>query len=149
MSDQMTMSTTPGRSMFGQFPRWSMPTINYEKLQQDTIENLRSESTGGGIKASLMIILLLVFISCCALCINNNYNFDKLFSSFNTNILFAVTSLTVIGMFLALAYGFRKIDKHYKGLGSNQTEVLSEQISPFHRGGDFLSSTINLSTLDN
>lgn len=74
-----------------------------------TIKNATPEqnaSFSGYIKIMLFIILSLVICSCCLICFMNDMDILKIFSSSTVDLLCCINCLTIIGLFLALIFGF-------------------------------------------
>lgn len=82
-----------------------------DSLKAAVMGKLTAEDTGAQVKTMIWIILSLILLSCCALCVYNNFDMQKIFSSFNVNILLSTNCLTVMAVILAMIYGFNKVSR--------------------------------------
>lgn len=82
-----------------------------DALKTAVMGKINEENTGNQVKTMIYIILLIIFCSCCAMCIYNGFDFQKIFSSFNINILLSTNCLTIIAVLLAMIYGFHSVSK--------------------------------------
>ena len=73
-----------------------------KKIEQRTLEILSTEKTGGGLQATLWIILVLVLAGCFTLSFYNKFANDK----FTYGMLITINVISILGIFIALAYGF-------------------------------------------
>jgi hypothetical protein len=93
------------------------PATNWTTNAYNTMQNLRpsaiqsraytimeSKESSGGIKATLIIILIAVLIGCCVLSWTNHFAQD----SVTVGVLIFLNVITVLGMGLALLYGMGK-----------------------------------------
>ena len=74
-----------------------------------------NSSFSGTIKIMLFVILLLVICSCCLICFMNDMDYTKIFSSTTVDLLCCINCLTIIGIFLALIFGFHTFSTSESG----------------------------------
>ncbi len=117
----MSSSGYPNMSMYN-----PVPYLRPQAIQANAYQMMESESSSGGVKATLIIILVLVLIGCCVLSWYNHFAQDSL----TVGVLVFLNVLTVFGMGLALMYGMGKgkRDRQAGGMGTD----------------DFLSTTYDL-----
>ncbi len=104
----------------------SMQYLRPQAIQENAYKIMESESSSGGVKATLIFILIFVLIGCCVLSWYNHFAQDSL----TVGVLVFLNVLTVFGMGLALMYGMGKgkRDRQAGGMGTD----------------DFLSTTYDL-----
>lgn len=87
----------------------------YNIISNDTkssiVNKISQESTGKNIKMMISIILVLVILSFFILFAYNGFNFTEIFSNFNVSLLSSANCLTIVGLVLAMIYGFHYVSK--------------------------------------
>jgi hypothetical protein len=87
-----------------------MPFFSNE-YKSSIVNRISQESTGKNIKMMISIILVLVVLSFFILFAYNGFNFTEIFSNFNVSLLSSANCLTIVGLVLAMIYGFHYVSK--------------------------------------
>jgi hypothetical protein len=83
--------------------------------QAKTATSEENSNFSGTIKIMLFVILLLVICSCCLIYFMNDMDYTKIFSSTTVDLLCCINCLTIIGIFLALIFGFHTFSTSESG----------------------------------
>ncbi len=101
-----TTSPTPPSNWYN-----TMQQFRPSQVQANAYRIMESKSSSGGVKATLIIIFVLVLIGCCILSWYNHFSQDGL----TIGMLIFLNVITVFGMGLALMYGMGKGKREQSG----------------------------------